>query len=305
MKQTSGFFMVVFLTLAAFWTIQAQDNSNFAADPYGRTGVGVYDPSFVPPLPAPGAAGISSFREEGIASWYGTEFEGHPTASGELFNPSQMTAAHPSLPFGTMLQVTNTQNRRQVIVRVNDRGPFVNTRIIDVSRAAAEVLDIISTGTAPVVVEIASEAAAMPSVTPPVVSDPWAAPVQTQPSTVYPVQPPAAPAQPYPVQPQVYPVDPYPVQPPALTNYGPAVVKPRMPPFGTTRRYRAQVGAYKVSKNAVEAFDRLKSLGLNPSYERYDDYYRVVIPGLRAEDIQYLAETLGSAGFREILVREE
>jgi rare lipoprotein A len=65
------------------------------------------------------------------------------------------------------------------------------------------------------------------------------------------------------------------------------------------------VGAYKVTRNAVDTFDRVKSIGLEPAYERHDDYYRVVLGGVRAEDIQGLAGRLGSIGFREILVREE
>jgi rare lipoprotein A len=65
------------------------------------------------------------------------------------------------------------------------------------------------------------------------------------------------------------------------------------------------VGAYKVTRNAVDTFDRVKGIGLEPSYERHDDYYRVVLSGIRAEDIQNLAGRLGSIGFREILVREE
>jgi hypothetical protein len=99
------------------------------------------------------------FRQEGIASWYGQEFAGRPTASGEVFNPGQLTAAHPSLPFGTMLKITNKHNNRSVTVRVNDRGPFVSARIIDVSLAAAEELDMIATGTAPVLVESVTQIA--------------------------------------------------------------------------------------------------------------------------------------------------
>ena len=93
------------------------------------------------------------FRQEGIASWYGPQFEGRPTASGEIFSSSLFTAAHPTLPFGTLLIVTNTNNNRQVSVRVNDRGPFVEGRIIDLSQAAAEHLDMLVTGTAPVIIE--------------------------------------------------------------------------------------------------------------------------------------------------------
>jgi rare lipoprotein A len=102
---------------------------------------------------------LSNFRQEGIASWYGAEFNGRPTASGEIFNTSLYTAAHPTLPFGTMLTVTNLNNGRKVNVRVNDRGPFVSSRIIDLSQAAAQMLDMIREGTAPVLVEAANGAA--------------------------------------------------------------------------------------------------------------------------------------------------
>jgi rare lipoprotein A (peptidoglycan hydrolase) len=88
------------------------------------------------------------------------EFNGRPTASGEIFNSSQSTAAHPTLPFGTLLTVTNMNNGRKVNVRVNDRGPFVSSRIIDLSQAAAQMLDMVSSGTAPVVVEIMENTAA-------------------------------------------------------------------------------------------------------------------------------------------------
>jgi rare lipoprotein A len=76
----------------------------------------------------------------GTASWYGDDFEGKPTASGEPFNMYDLTAAHPSLPLGTLVKVTNLRNRRTVVVRINDRGPVVPGRIIDVSYSAAKVL---------------------------------------------------------------------------------------------------------------------------------------------------------------------
>jgi rare lipoprotein A len=98
-------------------------------------------------------ADLSNFRQEGIASWYGAEFDGRPTASGEIFNSSLYTAAHPTLPFGTFLSVTNLNNGRKVNVKVNDRGPFVSSRIIDLSQAAAQMLDMLTGGTAPVLVE--------------------------------------------------------------------------------------------------------------------------------------------------------
>ena len=76
----------------------------------------------------------------GTASWYGEDFDGKPTASGEPYNMYGLTAAHPSLPLGTLVKVTNLQNRRATIVRINDRGPVVPGRIIDVSYEAARVL---------------------------------------------------------------------------------------------------------------------------------------------------------------------
>src|SRR5438067_6443439 len=77
----------------------------------------------------------------GTASWYGEDFDGKPTASGEPFNMYDLTAAHPSLPLGTMVKVTNLRNRRAVVVRVNDRGPIIPGRIIDLSYSASRVLN--------------------------------------------------------------------------------------------------------------------------------------------------------------------
>jgi rare lipoprotein A len=91
--------------------------------------------------------------EVGVASWYGQEFHGRPTSSHEVFNMNDMTAAHRTLPFGTHVMVTNLANDRSVVVRINDRGPFVRGRIIDLSYAAARVLGLIGPGTARVRLE--------------------------------------------------------------------------------------------------------------------------------------------------------
>lgn len=91
----------------------------------------------------------------GKASWYGTNFHGRRTANGEIFNCEQLTAAHRSLPFGSMVRVTNLNNNRSVVVRINDRGPYTNDgRIIDLSRASAEAVGMIQTGTAQVQLEL-------------------------------------------------------------------------------------------------------------------------------------------------------
>jgi rare lipoprotein A len=86
----------------------------------------------------------------GIASWYGRRFMGKKTASGEIFDPEKMTAAHRRLPMGTIIKVTNLKNGREIVVRINDRGPYIPGRIIDLSRAAARQMDMIKRGLAPV-----------------------------------------------------------------------------------------------------------------------------------------------------------
>jgi rare lipoprotein A len=88
------------------------------------------------------------YAETGKASWYGDEFHGKPTANGETFDKTALSAAHPTLPIPSLVQVTNLENGREVIVRVNDRGPFVQGRLIDVSHAAADVLGFTANGSA-------------------------------------------------------------------------------------------------------------------------------------------------------------
>ena len=88
----------------------------------------------------------SGYDEVGMASWYGDQFNGRPTSTGERFDMHGLSAAHKTLPLPALVEVTNTANGRSIIVRVNDRGPFVDTRIIDLSRGAAEQLDLLSRG---------------------------------------------------------------------------------------------------------------------------------------------------------------
>jgi rare lipoprotein A len=96
------------------------------------------------------------YVEEGTASWYGAQFHGKKTASGERFNKRELTAAHPVLPLGSVVTVTNLNNGNAVRVRINDRGPFTQGRIIDLSKAAAAELGILNRGTARVRVQTAS-----------------------------------------------------------------------------------------------------------------------------------------------------
>jgi rare lipoprotein A len=96
-------------------------------------------------------------KERGIASWYGEEFHGWLTANGEIYNMDAFTAAHRVLPLGTVVRVVNVENGRQVRVRINDRGPYLSGRVIDLSRAAAKELDMMDSGIAAVQLEVIGE----------------------------------------------------------------------------------------------------------------------------------------------------
>jgi rare lipoprotein A len=91
---------------------------------------------------------------EGIASYYADEFHGRKTSNGEVYDMHALTAAHKTLPFNTTLRVVNLENRKSVVVRVNDRGPFKDDRVIDVSLEAAKQLGLIANGTGPVRIEV-------------------------------------------------------------------------------------------------------------------------------------------------------
>ena len=375
---------------------------------------------------APGSVGDAVFRQEGIASWYGAQFEGRPTASGEIFDPSLFTAAHPTLPFGTFLVVTNRNNNRQVSVRVNDRGPFVEGRIIDVSQAAAEHLGMVVTGTAPVIIEtIPHQANVQPQqpavVVPPqvqvqqpqVVAQPQQVHVQQQPQVIV-VQPQAQPQrQQAPVQqqapaqqqtvvpagtttvpldvspnvpftinifhtphdpsqppvvevvptapqatPRVVQVSPQPQPEPQVTvveTFWPArqavaaheewqptvyvattqpatpvdppmvIVVPqdepapwhaaimpqhevRSPPAimaDPNSTYRVQVGSFRVARNAVDTFVRLRAADFEPSYERSGEFFRVVLAGIRGTEVQSTLDRLVEMGYDGVMVLAE
>ena len=130
--------------------IAAERDAEFAA------AFDAFDTPVSATTPAPHAVDLDSFEPEveqaaqplatGNASFYGKRFTGRPTASGERFDPTALTAAHRTLPFGSKVRVTNQRTGKSVVVRINDRGPFHGNRIIDVSRAAAEQLGMVASG---------------------------------------------------------------------------------------------------------------------------------------------------------------
>ena len=113
------------------------------------------------PVPLPPASGEpgTGDTETGYASWYGNPYHGRHAANGETYDMYKLTAAHRTLPFGTRIKVTNLENGRTVIVRINDRGPFVKGRIVDLSLAGAREIQMVGPGTALVRLEVLSESA--------------------------------------------------------------------------------------------------------------------------------------------------
>jgi rare lipoprotein A len=115
----------------------------------------IWDEKFIRKVaPVAPANGLLASASVGQASWYGPGFYGGRTASGEVFRPGTLTAAHRSLPFGTLVRVTNLNNGRSAVVRINDRGPFHGGRIIDLAHGAAQQLGVTSSGTAQVKLEV-------------------------------------------------------------------------------------------------------------------------------------------------------
>lgn len=165
------------------------------------------------PLAAPG-----NFKEHGIASWYGRKFHGQRTSSGEVYDMYGMTAAHPTLPIPSYARVTNTANNKSVVVRINDRGPFLHDRVIDLSYTAAYKLGIINNGSSEVEIESLAADASMGTLA-------RADAVESKPLEK--ADPPASPA--------------------------PAASAPPVPSAAATGNVYLQLGAFK-SKEAAESF---------------------------------------------------
>src|SRR5881396_2044487 len=212
-----------------------------------------------------GASGCMLFREPspppivdgvqvGVASWYGPGFHGNRTANGEIYDQYELTAAHPSLPLGTRVMVTNLENGRAVQVRVNDRGPFVDGRAIDLSYAAARTIGMVGPGTVRVRIEVLGPttlAAAAP------VAAPAALPT----------------ARPSPRPPRDVPTGSYTVEVAALSDPDKAehlrrVLASRLPdafvtPLAGTsgHYYRVRIGPYPLHTAALERAERVVRLG--------------------------------------------
>lgn len=250
------------------------------------------------------------YKENVVASFYADKFNGRRTASGEIFDINGFTAAHKTLPFGTILKVTNLDNGKAVKVRINDRGPFVQGREIDVSKAAARELDMINSGTAHVSLVILEDdvegaiAAAEPE-----------NPYGDYADTTY-AEPAVAEADPY--------TEPEPETPP------PAPVKPASKPAASSKpvaasntsasaskadddvavetkvdRWDIQLGAYTSKGNAKLMAHKLLQAGFkNVAYQKVGNVTRVVLRDIPSDELDEVASELDKAGFTQYIVRE-
>ena len=240
-----------------------------------------------------------AFSESGTASWYGAKFHGRPTASGEIYDMHKLTAAHKNLPLPTFVRVTRLDDGRSVVVKVNDRGPFVEDRIIDLSYAAAARLGMLEEGKAQVHIEALSHhlgqhkddevAIEMPqnSSTEPVV---LAEPV--------PVHASAAVAEPLPVA--------VPIPVPATLPI--ALSEPAQPDISPAQADYVQVGAFGNADNAQALALRLENfsrLPVNTDFQSDRQLYRVRVGPLRGDDqINQAMQALSQAGLSGYLVTE-
>ena len=201
----------------------------------------------------------AGYRARGVASWYGPDFHGLSTSSGEPYDMYAMTAAHTTLPLPTWVEVTNLENGKSVVVKVNDRGPFVDNRLIDLSSAAATQLDIVRNGTARVEVRTVAAPYDQPVVA--AVAPPPSAP----PAAV--VQASAAP------RPVIVPTAPGAPPPVAASVLG----FPSVPAPATSSRMFVQAGAFAQRDNAVRLVARLAADGFaNPVVVSDNDGRRVL-----------------------------
>ncbi len=207
----------------------------------------------------------------GVASWYGPEFSGRLTANGEVYDPGKLTAAHRSLPFGSYVLVRNLDNDSSVVVRINDRGPFAKNRVIDLSEAAARLIGMLPTGTAPVSCSLIAPQEALA----------WKGGGMNG-------QPPAPPLR-------------------ALSGPRASDGAEDAAPVGAdssrgVQHYRIQVASYASEANARTTAVRLQNSGLSPSIERAQGHFRVILSDLTHEDAQRIQGLLGDLGYRSLLV---
>ena len=233
--------------------------------------------------------------DETYASYYGEAFNGRPTANGEIFDMNAYTAAHKTLPFGTLVEVTNLENGRKVIVRINDRGPFVGNREIDVSKAAAAALDMLAYG----VVRVSLRKI-----------DPnnMGAFTRTETSEKTINQEKAS------------------LKAEETNSRAKDLVKTKEQEFqastDSTKNqnlvyvpakasetegvlWRIQLGSFKREENALRLVIKLRKIGFEPAYEKTETTTRVVLYGIRPHELEKVKRVLELNSFNDYVLRQE
>lgn len=281
---------------------------------------------------------------EAYASYYGEAFNGRPTSSGEIFDMNQYTAAHKTLPFGTLLEVTNLENGKKVVVRVNDRGPFIANREIDVSKAAAESLGMLNRGITRVSIKkvdsldhaaivAANEQSspeteastfennlyyrdrenstanneAMRGFTYPLDSgsaDSAVVPSREQPGTYSSTLPESQMRSAEPVR-EEKPVKAEKTEAKDTETQPKLVYKPTNSSETPGILWRIQVGAFTREENALRLVVSLRKIGFEPAYEKAEKTIRVVLPGIRPSDMKRVKEALNRGAFTDYIIRQE
>jgi rare lipoprotein A len=230
-------------------------------------------------------ASADNYVERGVASWYGPDFQGHDTSSGERYDMYGMTAAHKTLPIPCYARITNLSNGRSVVVRINDRGPFVANRIVDLSYSAATRLDVVRTGTAFVELRTVGPGEQLPAPAPTMVA---ATPeISTTPAVPTPL--PAA----------------VPVATPVAVAAPPAVPPAVAAPATASVALYIQVGAFADPGNAQRVVDRLQSAGVAHVFSVASTGSGQVLRRVRVgpigtvEEFDQLATQLATLGYPE------
>ena len=223
---------------------------------------------------------------ETYASYYGEEFNGRQTANGEIYDMNAFTAAHRTLPFGSIVEVVNLDTGATVFVRINDRGPFVANREIDLSKAAANAIGMLQKGIARVSIKLIS--------TPTVVSQPATVPtapvttttVTTTPATVVSTTTTQVTTQ------------------TVSTETTGMVYTPAEKAKGLVL-WRIQLGSFSREENSIRLVEALRKVGFEPAYEKTDNLIRVVLYDIRNEDLDKVKNVLKLNDFTDYIIRQE
>jgi rare lipoprotein A len=257
--------------------------------------------STAPPAPPPAE------ELHGVASWYGEEFAGRTTANGEIFDPLLLTAAHRSLPFGTVLDITNPKTNQTVRVRVNDRGPYIGNRVIDLSYAAAQQIGLVEPGIGEVEIKIVHVGDGERE--PPAPMEVTIAEAPKTVSVIAAGEPPKVDF-PIPVASEPAVVDQIEVQEvhKQVADDGRTIIQPTPAPAlhraSHEKEFVVQVGAFALEANANLLLDRLKKIGQQAWIDRHDLFRVRIGPFPTRELAQEARAALEANGMSAIIVAE-